>query len=134
MHPKYQQANSVMSDIHAATNEVLKVIGPGLLETVYEQCLFRELELRGHKLEKEQRIVIDYKGRSFEHVLRADLIVDDCVVVELKSVEGSIRPEYQLQILSYMRLLDIPLGMVINFGATTSSRWKRVILAGADKP
>ena len=134
MHPKYQQANSVLSDVHAATNEVLKVIGPGLLETVYEQCLFRELELRGHTLEKEKRIVIDYKGQTIEHVLRADLIVDDCVVVELKSVEGSIRPEYQLQVLSYMRLLDIPLGMVINFGATTSSRWKRVILADADKP
>ena len=133
MHPKYQQANSVLSDIHAATNEVLKVIGPGLLETVYEQCLFRELELRGHTLEKEKRIVIDYKGQTIEHVLRANLIVDDCVVVELKSVEGSIRPEYQLQVLSYMRLLDIPLGMVINFGATTSSRWKRVILADADK-
>ena len=134
MHPKYQQANSVLSDIHAATNEVLKVIVPGLLETVYEQCLFRELELRGHTLEKEKRIVIDYKGQTIEHVLRADLIVDDCVVVELKSVEGSIRPEYQLQVLSYMRLLDIPLGMVINFGATTASRWKRVILADADKP
>ena len=134
MHPKYQQADTVLSDIHAATIEVLKVIGSGLLETVYEQCLFRELELRGHKLEKEKRIVIDYKGQIIEHVLRADLIVDDCVVVELKSVEGAIRPEYQLQVLSYMRLLDVPLGMVINFGATTSSRWKRVILADADKP
>ena len=134
MHPKYQQADTVLSDIHAATIEVLKVIGSGLLETVYEQCLFRELELRGHKLEKEKRIVIDYKGQIIEHVLREDLIVDDCVVVELKSVEGAIRPEYQLQVLSYMRLLDVPLGMVINFGATTSSRWKRVILADADKP
>jgi GxxExxY protein len=123
-----------MTDIHAATNEVLKVLGPGLLETVYEQCLCRELELRGHKIEKEKRVTIDYKGQTFEHLLRADLIVDDCVVVELKSVEGAIRAEYQLQTLSYMRLLDIPLGMVINFGATTSSRWKRIILAGADKP
>jgi GxxExxY protein len=134
MHPKFQQADQVMTDIHAATNEVLKVLGPGLLETVYEQCLCRELELRGHKIEKEKRVTIDYKGQTFEHLLRADLIVDDCVVVELKSVEGAIRAEYQLQTLSYMRLLDIPLGMVINFGATTSSRWKRIILAGADKP
>jgi GxxExxY protein len=134
MHPKFQQADQVMTDIHAATNEVLKVLGPGLLETVYEQCLSRELELRGHRVEKEKRVTVCYKGHEFVHLLRADLIVDDCVVVELKSVEGAIRAEYQLQTLSYMRLLDIPLGMVINFGATTSSRWKRIILAGADKP
>lgn len=134
MHTKFQQADRVMTDIHAATNEVLKVLGPGLLETVYEQCLSRELELRGHTIEKEKRIVINYKGKTFEHILRADLIVDECVVVELKSVEGAIRTEYQLQTLSYMRLLDIPLGMVVNFGATTSSRWKRIILTDADKP
>ncbi len=133
MHPKFQQADYVMADIHAATNEVIKIIGPGLLETVYEQCLCRELELRGHKIEKEKRVKVEYKGKTFEHLLRADLIVDDCVVVELKSVEGAIRAEYSLQVLSYMRLLDIPLGMVINFGATSSSRWKRVILGGADK-
>jgi GxxExxY protein len=133
MHPKFQQADYVVTDIHAAANEVIKIIGPGLLETVYEQCLCRELELRGHRVEKEKRVVVNYKGHTFEHVLRADMIVDDCVVVELKSVEGAIRAEYSLQVLSYMRLLDIPLGMVINFGATSSSRWKRVILAGADK-
>jgi iron complex transport system substrate-binding protein len=70
----------------------------------------------------------------YAYLLRADLIVDDCVVVELKSTEGAIRTEYQLQTLSYMQLLDIPLGMVVNFGATTSSRWKRIILTDADKP
>ena len=116
MHTKFQQADRVMTDIHAATNEVLKVLGPGLLETVYEQCLSRELELRGHTIEKEKRIVINYKGKTFEHILRADLIVDDCVVVELKSVEV-LMPIHFKQLRTYLRLYKKEMGWLINFGA-----------------
>lgn len=132
MHLKYPKAEEVIQDIHDAAEEVLRVIGPGLLEVVYEQCLLRELELRGHRIEKEKQVTICYKGHQFIHLLRADLIVDDCVVIELKSVEGNIRPEFRMQLLSYMKLLDVPLGLVINFGATSATRYRRVILAGAD--
>ncbi len=132
MHLKYPKAEEVIQDIHDAAEEVLRVIGPGLLEIVYEQCLLRELELRGHRIEKEKQVTICYKGHQFIHLLRADLIVDDCVVIELKSVEGNIRPEFRMQLLSYMKLLDVPLGLVINFGATSATRYRRVILAGAD--
>ena len=132
MHSKYKQAELVMKEIYEASEEVLRVIGPGLLESVYEQCLWHELELRGHSVEKEKRVIVDYKGHTFDHLLRADLIVDDCVVVELKSIEGNIRPEFRLQLLSYLKLLNLPLGMVVNFGATGASRYKRVILANAD--
>ena len=132
MHPKYQRADLLTKEIYDSAEEVLRVIGPGLLESVYEQCLCRELELRGHSVAKEKRVTIDYKGYVFEHLLRTDLIVDDCVVIELKSVEGNIRPEFRLQVLSYLKLMDIPLGLIINFGATSASRYKRVILRGAD--
>jgi GxxExxY protein len=132
MHPKYPKAEEVIHDVHDAAEEVLKIVGPGLLEVIYEQCLSRELELRGHRVEKEKRVTVCYKGHEFIHLLRADLIVDECVVIELKSVEGNIRPEFRLQLLSYMKLLDVPLGLVINFGATSATRYRRVILAGAD--
>ena len=132
MHAKYLKAHELTRDILDASEEVLKILGPGLLESVYEQCLCRELELRGHTVVKEKLVEINYKGAVFRQVLRADLIVDDCVVVELKSTEGSIRTEYKMQLLSYLKLLDMPLGVIVNFGATTAIRFGRVILSGAD--
>ena len=103
-----------------------------MLESVYEYCLCRELELRGHTVVKAKVVEINYKGATLKQVLRADLIVDDCVVVELKSIEGSIRTEFRMQLLSYLKLLDMPLGLIVNFGATETVRYRRVILAGAD--
>ena len=132
MHPKYPERQAVIKEIFHAAEEVLHHLGPGLLESVYEYCLCRELELRGHTVVKEKVIEINYKGATLKQVLRADLIVDDCVVVELKSIEGSIRTEFRMQLLSYLKLLDMPLGLIVNFGATETVRYRRVILAGAD--
>ena len=132
MHPKYPEGQAVIKEIFHAAEEVLHHLGPGLLESVYENCLCRELELRGHTVVKEKVVEINYKGATLKQVLRADLIVDDCVVVELKSIEGSIRTEFRMQLLSYLKLLDMPLGLIVNFGATETVRYRRVILAGAD--
>lgn len=134
MHPLFPQAQLVIDDIVDAARVVLRTMGQGLLESVYEACLTRELMLRGHKTETEKNVVYSYRGQTFSTSLRADLLVDDCVVVELKSVERQITLEHQMQVLSYMKLLNYPLGIVINFGASPNKRFKRVILKGADTP
>lgn len=131
MHPLYTKAEEVGRDVLNAFMEVLNVLGPGLLESIYEKCLQRELELRGHKVLKEVSITVNYKGASFPEILRVDLFVDDCFIVELKAVDGPIRPEYKMQLLSYMRQLDVPIGFILNAGSTAKERVKRVILAGA---
>ena len=134
MHPNYNRADAILKDVTEACEEVLSHLGPGLLESVYEACLGHELKLRGHLVEKEKKILVNYKGYIFEHFLRADLIVDECVILELKSLEGSIRAEHRMQLLSYLKLANYPLGMVINFGSLTSGRYRRVLLSGANLP
>ena len=133
MHKRYPQANITAKDVVDASMTVLRTVGMGLLESVYERCLEHELRLRGHQVEHEARIAIMYKGLRVEAPYRADLLVDGCVVVELKSIEGAIRYEHKMQLLSYMKLLDYPIGLVINFGPNEKRRTQRVILKDADK-
>lgn len=132
MHPLYEQANRLCNDVSDAVAEVLNVLGMGLLESVYERCLARVLRLRGHTVATEKEVLVHYKGETFRQALRADLLVDDCLVVELKSIEAPIRLKHRMQVLSYLRLLNYPLGLLINFGAVDGKRIHRVILKGAD--
>lgn len=133
MHPLYRKADAVARDALDAAMTVLNTIGMGLEESLYSRCLLHELTLRGHQVEREVPITLRYKGATFSTVLRADLLVDRCVVLELKSIEKNIRFEHKMQILSYMKMLDCPLGFVINFGPNNKDRIQRVILAGADE-
>ncbi len=102
------------ADIIGAAIEVHRTFGPGLLESIYEAALIRELELRGHSVRQQSRVQIIYKGFTFEQTLRSDLIVDECVLVENKAVEKII-PRFQAQVLSYMRLLKIKAGLIFNY-------------------
>ena len=133
MHPLYRKADAVARDALDAAMTVLNTIGTGLEESLYSRCLLHELTLRGHQVEREVPITLKYKGAVFSTVLRADLLVDRCVVLELKSIEKNIRFEHKMQVLSYMKMLDCPLGFVINFGPNNTDRIQRVILAGADE-
>ena len=94
--------------------EVHKELGPGLLESVYEKCLFHELRLRGHKVIRQLSTPVNYKGLEIETELRIDLLVDDVIVVELKAVE-KLLPVHEAQLLTYMKLLKKPQGLLINF-------------------
>ena len=134
MHSDYERADAILNDVTNACEEVLNPLGPGLLESVYEECLAYELALRNHVVEKEKQIIVTYKGHRFTHNLRADLIIDNCVILELKSIEGPIRAEHRMQLLSYLKLANYPLGMVINFGTVSAGRYRRVLLAGANLP
>jgi len=97
--------------------KVHKILGPGLLETVYEQCLKYELELNGYDVKQQLIVKIDYDELELESDLKIDLLVNDCIVVELKTVEN-ILPIHEAQLLTYMKLLRRPQGLLINFNST----------------
>ena len=98
--------------------EIHRELGPGLLESVYEAVLARSLERRGFQVERQQTIRFEYDGMVFEEGFRIDLLVDGRVVVELKSVEH-LAPVHSKQLLTYLRLLNLPVGLLMNFGAAT---------------
>ncbi len=134
MHPLYAQSNTLTADVIGAAIEVFRHFGPGLLESIYTRSLARELMLRGHRVQTEKLIRIEYKGFAFEETLRFDLMVNECLLVEAKVSEMGIRPENRHQLLSYQKLMNIPLGLIFNFGdARFGDRGiQRVILKGAD--
>lgn len=91
-------------------------LGPGLLESVYEIVLAHELIARGLQVQRQVPIAIEYEGMRFEEAFRADLLVDNLLIVELKSIEA-IRPVHKKQLITYLRLSHRKLGLLINFGA-----------------
>ena len=93
-------------------------LGPGLLESVYEAVLAKALEQRGLRAERQKIVTFEYDGMTFDDGLRLDLLVDNALIVELKSVE-KLTPVHPKQLLTYLRLLHLPLGLLINFGAPT---------------
>ena len=100
--------------INGAAIEVHKTLGPGLYEKVYHECLKQELRIRGISFETEKKILISYKNIEFETDFRCDLIIENSIIVELKSVE-EINPIHEAQLLTYMKLLNIPKGILLNF-------------------
>jgi len=108
--------NEIAHEIVDAAFHIHKTLGPGLLETVYEVVLARELGKRGLSVVRQQPIPIIFGDLKFDEGFRADLIVEDKVIVELKSVE-QIAPVHKKQLLTYLRLADKRLGLLINFGS-----------------
>jgi GxxExxY protein len=106
--------NDITERIIGAAIEVHRHLGPGLLEGVYEECLSVELELRSIPFTRQQRIPVRYKGRSIAADLKIDLLVHNAVVVELKSIE-KIHPIHAAQLLTYLRLTNRRVGLLINF-------------------
>ena len=93
-------------------------LGPGLLESVYEACLFQSLAERGLSVERQRPIPIRYNGIVFEEGFRADLVVEGQLLIELKSTE-TYAPVHAKQVITYLRLMDLSLGLLMNFGAPT---------------
>jgi GxxExxY protein len=133
MHRLFSQASGITHDVIGAAIEVHKDKGPGLLESIYEWCLTKELEFRGRSVQNQSKVVIRYKHFCREEPLKYDLLVDHCLIVEVKAVEA-VHPIHKAQLLSYMKLLDIPLGLVINFNVLKlSDGVSRLILDGANE-
>ena len=106
--------NEISGKIIGAAIEVHKELGPGLLESVYEACLCHELKKAGVSFESQVDLPIIYKGEITGKTYRVDLLVENCVIVELKAVD-TISPIHEAQLLTYMKLLNINLGLLINF-------------------
>ena len=100
--------------IVGAAMEVHKALGPGLLESVYEECLCHELHLRGLHFRRQVMVPVIYKGVALDCGYRLDLIVEDTVILELKCVER-VLAIHEAQLLTYLKLLDKPVGFIINF-------------------
>ncbi|PIP05039.1 MAG: GxxExxY protein [Syntrophobacterales bacterium CG_4_8_14_3_um_filter_49_14] len=108
--------NEIAREIVDAAYQIHKKLGPGLLESVYETVLAFDLEKRGLNVQRQVPVPIVYEGISFAEGYRADLIVENKIIVELKSVE-TVAPVHKKQLLTYLRLADKRLGLLINFGA-----------------
>ena len=107
-------ADSLTRDIIGAGIEVHRVLGPGLLESTYENCLARELALRGHSVDRQVSLPLHYKGIDIDAGYRIDLIVNRTVIVEVKAVE-SLHPVVSAQVLTYMKFSGLPTALICNF-------------------
>lgn len=133
MHPLYTKANQLSQRVIGAAIEVHRLKGPGLIESIYERCLLRELDLQLISVTCQKIVRVQYKGLVFDEPLRFDLLVDDSLLVELKAVE-ILHPASKAQLFSYMKLLDVPLGLLINFHEPVLKNGiSRMILPGADR-
>jgi GxxExxY protein len=133
MHALYQKADRLSRDVIGAAIEVHRHKGPGLIESIYERCMLRELELRSIPCITQKVVRVEYKGLVFDEPLRFDVLVDDSLLLELKAVE-LLHPFSKAQLFSYMKLLDIPLGLLINFHEPVLKNGiSRMILPGANQ-
>lgn len=110
--------DDITGEIVDAAYKLHCALGPGLLESVYEAILLRDLERRGLRAARQSSISFEYEGMRFNDACRVDLLIEGCVVVELKSVER-LAPVHPKQLLTYLRLLNLQVGLLVNFGAPT---------------
>jgi len=121
------QLDRITGTIIDAAMKVHRELGPGLLESVYEVVLAREIGLRGLLAQRQKPVRIEYNGLVFEEGFRADLVVEGRVVVEIKSVER-LSPVHPKQLLTYLRLMHLDVGLLINFGnATLKEGLQRIV-------
>lgn len=108
------EENEISERVIGGAIDVHRALGPGLLEAVYEQCLVHELGLRGLAVERQRAMPLTYKGLRLEGGYRLDLVVESKVVVEVKAVE-QLLPVHEAQLLTYLRLSGLHLGLLLNF-------------------
>lgn len=109
-----KQINELTYEVIGCAIEVHKHLGAGLLESIYHQCIIEELKSKNINYQSELKLPIIYKGKELETDFRCDLFIENCLVVELKSV-SEIHPMHDAQLLTYMKLLKAPKGIIINF-------------------
>ena len=112
-----EMLNDLSYQVIGCAMEVYRTLGPGLLETVYEKALMHELELKGIPVRSQVEVEVNYKGVNIGDGLRLDLLVDDKLIVELKSVE-ELKPVHHKQLKTYLKLTNRRLGLLINFNVS----------------
>jgi GxxExxY protein len=125
--------NDCTNSVIASAIEVHRLLGPGLLESVYEACLCRELSERGISFRRQVALPVEYKGTKLDAGLRIDLLVAESLVVEIKSVE-TLAPVHEAQLLTYLKLSGIETGLLLNFNVVRlKDGIKRMVLSRARK-
>jgi len=133
MHPLFSSADKLSHTVIGAALEVHRLKGPGLIESIYEKCLMHELQLRNVHAVNQRTVEVEYKGFTFDEPLSFGVLIEDCLLLELKSVQ-TVLPIHKIQLLSYMKLLDVPLGLIINFHELKlADGIARMILPGANQ-
>jgi iron complex transport system substrate-binding protein len=129
-----REVDQITAEIVDAAYQLHRRIGPGLMESVYSSLLAQMLAQRGLHVERERKLTFEVDGLRFEDGLRLDLLVDGRVIVELKSIE-KLAPVHSKQFLTYLRVLDLRVGLLINFGAPTLKEGiQRVVNAHRPSP
>ena len=118
MFPSDEAIDATTEKVIACAIEVHRVLGPGLLESIYRDCLLIELKRVHLSVESERYVPFEYKGQPIATKLKLDLLVNGCIVVELKAVE-SLHPIHSAQVITYLKLTGCPAGLLLNFNATT---------------
>ena len=121
------QINQLTEQVIGACIEIHKTLGPGLLESAYEECLCHELSLRGIEFERQRSLPIAYKGVQLDCGYRLDLVVENKLIVELKSVQ-ELMPVHDAQLLTYLKLSGLTVGLLINFNVPVLRRGKKRIV------
>jgi len=133
VHSLFKKADELSRIVIGAAIEVHRIKGPGLIEGIYEKCLMHELNLRKLAAVNQKLVKIEYKGIVCEEPLRFDVLVEECLLLELKSIQ-EILPIHKAQLLSYMKLLDVPIGLIFNFHEMKLvDGMVRMILPGANQ-
>jgi iron complex transport system substrate-binding protein len=120
---------AMAADVIAASIRIHRDLGPGLLESVYETVLAAHLARRGYRVERQRPISFAFEGLQFDAAFRIDILVEDSLLIEIKSIER-INPVHLKQLLTYLRLTKQPLGLLINFGGVTLKEGLRRVVNG----
>jgi GxxExxY protein len=121
--------DEVTRDVIGLAKRIHRELGPGLFETVYETVLAGSLQDLGYRVDRQLPVDITFEGRSFPAAFRTDLLIDDQLIVEVKSVDQQ-HPAYAKQLLTYLRLMKLPVGLVINFGGASLKEGIRRVVNG----
>ena len=113
-----EELNRITGAVVAAAVRIHQLLGPGLLESVYEVILARDLTRQGFLVERQKAISFVFEGTLFEEAFRPDLIINGCVIVEVKAARAN-DPVFERQLLTYLKIMDLRLGLLMNFGMTT---------------
>ncbi|HMM80169.1 MAG TPA: GxxExxY protein [Pyrinomonadaceae bacterium] len=124
---KPDEIDRLTETVIGAAIEVHREIGPGLLESAYEECLAFELSLRGLRFERQKPLPVRYKGVNLDCGYKLDLLVENELILEIKAV-SSLLPIHEAQVLSYLRMMDLRVGLLLNFHATVlKNGLKRIV-------
>jgi GxxExxY protein len=110
----YDDLERIVHQVIGCAIEVHRVLGPGLLESIYHECLPFELTAKGLRFEADKCVPVDYKGRRVGAGFKLDLVVEDCVIVEMKAVQA-LHPVHEAQVITYLKLTGCPAGVLLNF-------------------